>query len=58
MYMKKIDTWLDIQRFIAEAEIAIREYAIPRENEEFVRVDISEVAEGEGVRKVFYSGHI
>ncbi|MFA7309351.1 MAG: hypothetical protein WC050_00410 [Candidatus Paceibacterota bacterium] len=40
--MKRIDTWLDIQQYLAQAA---RMPLIPEENAEFVRVDFSEIAE-------------
>ncbi|MDB5238044.1 MAG: hypothetical protein JWM46_314 [Candidatus Kaiserbacteria bacterium] len=38
--MKRIDTWLDIQRYLSEAA---RMPLIPRETGEFVRVDLAEI---------------
>lgn len=45
--MKKIDTWLDVQRFL---EAAARVPQLPRENEEFSQVGISEIADVRGRR--------
>lgn len=45
--MKKIDTWLDIQRFLSGAA---RMPSIPRESEEFKQVGLSEIAEVRSVR--------
>lgn len=50
--MKKIDTWLDIQRFL---EGAGRVPVLPRESEEFTQVGLSEIAEVRSVRRVFYT---
>lgn len=38
--MKRIDTWLDIQRYLAAASHVPM---IPRETGEFVRVDLAEI---------------
>ena len=48
--MKKIDTWLDIQKYVSEAA---RTPLLPRETSEFTRVEISEIA---SVREVH--GHV
>ncbi len=45
--MKRIDSWLDIQKYVMEAS---RTPVIPRESSDFTRVDISEIAEVRGVR--------
>jgi hypothetical protein len=45
--MKRIDTWLDIQRFL---EGAIETPLLPRENAEFKQVGVSEIAEIRSVR--------
>ncbi|MHB1086584.1 MAG: hypothetical protein ACYCZ0_02440 [Minisyncoccota bacterium] len=50
--MKKIDTWLDIQRFL---EGATRVPVLPRESEEFTQVGLSEIAEVRSVRRAFYT---
>jgi hypothetical protein len=45
--MKKIDTWLDIQRFLSGAGGMP---TIPRESDEFRQVGLSEIAEVRSVR--------
>lgn len=48
--MKRIDTWLDIQTYLAEAA---RMSAFPMEGKEFTRVEFSEIA---GVREQLRKG--
>jgi hypothetical protein len=50
--MKKIDSWLDIQRFL---EGASRIPVLPRESEEFTQVGLSDIAEVRSVRRTFYT---
>lgn len=51
--MKKIDTWLDIQRFLSEAESVERGHLlVPHENEEFIRVELSALSEVRGARRI------
>ena len=45
--MKRIDTWLEIQRYIEEAS---RVPHLPRETKDFIRVEISEIADVRQVR--------
>lgn len=46
--MKKIDTWLDIQRFLSGAAHVPD---LPQESEEFKQVGLSEIAEVRNVRR-------
>ncbi len=51
--MKKIDTWLDIQRFLSGATDTP---ILPRESAEFKQVGLSEIAEVRSMR-FNLSGH-
>ena len=61
--MKKIDTWLDIQRFLSGAEFADRKLvSLPQDSEEFIQVQerllVSEIVGVRSVRRAFYTNHI
>lgn len=57
--MKKIDTWLDIQRFLSGAESADKQIMrLPKESGEFIQVGLSALAEVRSVRRAFYTSHI
>jgi|GEM_PF-4894473 len=53
--MKKIDTWLDIQRFL---QAAIQTPVIPRESGEFTLVGLSEIAEVRSMRRYVSAAQI
>lgn len=52
--MKKIDTWLDIQRFLSGA---VEIPSIPKESEEFKQVGLSEIAEVRSTRSALCKSH-